>query len=321
MRYEEKPIEREPVIQRNEGWDLRDWLSCLIRRKKTILLVGFTVFLAGAMYTALSKPVYRSIALLEIEKESGGSLSNLGDVVSQGVGAPDSEVFATQIQIIRGRTLVEALIDGMRLGEGKEEGPGIFARLTGALKTVVATIFRSLQAPDEAVSDREVLVKGVTGQISAKRDGKSRLIEVSIAAESPQKAQQMLRTHIDNFLRQNLEKRRRIQREAAEWGASEMAAAEKKVVESLTNLVAFTTQHGVVSVDESTNHVLAFFQKKAESLVKSTEQRVQVEALQKEGDARAAAVTAMKSPDADQMYAKLALMESEYAQMRELYSE
>ncbi len=131
----------------------------------------------------------------------------------------------------------------------------------------------------------------------------------------------MLRKHVDHFLSQNLAKRRRVQTEAAEWATKEMASAEKRVIESLANLVSFTTHHGVVSVDESTNHVLTFFQKAAENVVKSTENRVQVEVLDREGNARAAAATGMKSPDLEQTSGKLALMESEYDHMKEIYSE
>lgn len=310
----------DAVIQRNEKRDLQDWIACLLRRKKTILIVSAAIFLLSAVYTALQTPIYRSEAVLEIEKDSGGSLSNLGEAITQGIGVADPEVFATQIEIIKGRTLVEALIDTMHLGDSTEE-PGVIARLLQVMKGCLSTIFPSLQVTSETVAQREGLVKRVTKQVNASRDAKSRLIKVSVDAKSPQAAQEMLRKHVDNFLSQNLAKRRRVQTEAAEWAIKEMASAEKKLVESLTNLVSFTTEHGVLSVDDSTNHVLTFFQKAADSLVRSTEQRVQVEALHREGDARAAAVSPMKSPDADQMFAKLALMESEYAQMKELYSE
>ncbi len=162
MLYEREPIEVEAVIQREENWDLRDWLSCLLRRKKTILIVATAIFLLSAVYTALQTPIYKSKAVLEIEKDSGGSLSNLGEALTQGIGVADPEIFATQIEILKGRTLVEALIDSMPPGESKVKEPGVLAQLRQAINNCLSTIFPSLEETSKTVSDRQALVGKVT---------------------------------------------------------------------------------------------------------------------------------------------------------------
>ncbi len=180
---------------------------------------------------------------------------------------------------------------------------------------------RGRSKPDPAVA-HEGLTNAVMGRISAGRDKQSRLLIVGVEAYSPWFAQKMLDNLIAIYLEQNLNKRRRIQREASEWLKGELESAQDKVLKSLAALVHFTTKHGVVGVDESNNHVLAFFQTTADALVKSKQQRLQYESLQKEnGVSDAAPISGVRAPDLDSLAGKLSMLESEYAQMTEIYSE
>ena len=180
----------------------------------------------------------------------------------------------------------------------------------------------SSTGPPDPVIAREALTNAVMGRISASRDKQSSLLIVSVEASSPKFAQEMLQNLVDIFLAQNLNKRRRVQREAGGWLKQELTTAQDKVIKSLAALMDFTTNQGMVGIDDSANHILAFFQKTAEGLVQSKQQRIQYQSLQKaDGINEAAAMAGVKSPDLEQLTGKLSVLESEYAQMSEIYSE
>ncbi|MFH0825554.1 MAG: polysaccharide biosynthesis tyrosine autokinase [Pseudomonadota bacterium] len=306
--------------------ELRDYLSILFRRKRTVIAVAALVFCSAVLVTVMSTPIYRSEAVLEVEKDTGTSLNSLGDALTQGIGGgSEQEVFATQIEILKDRSQIEALIKKMNLTESLEFSPppGIFARIKAGLRSMIPWF--TVPTPQAAPTETDPLapfVGAIKGRISATREGKSRLIKVGMEAKSPEFARDMLRNHIDIYLAQNLDKRRRIQKEAGEWLKQETVEAETKVVRSLAAVVEFTGKNGMVSVDESANHILTFFQRAAESLVKSKEQRVQLEAFQKDGGgASAASLSGIRTPDLEQLHGKLSLLEAESAQMREVYSE
>ena len=103
--------------------DLREYIAIILRRKKTIILVALIVFILAGIYTFRLPRVYQTHATLELEKETGSSLTNLGDMLSGGGGGSGAEVFATQIGIIKDRATAQALIDKMNLAESPEFAP------------------------------------------------------------------------------------------------------------------------------------------------------------------------------------------------------
>ncbi|MGO8821652.1 MAG: GumC family protein [Desulfomonilaceae bacterium] len=311
----------------NTEKDFRDYIAIILRRKKTIFIVATIIFSLASIYTLTKPRIYLSQATIEIEKESETSLTNIGDVSNGSLGSSsEAEVFATQIAIIKDRATAQALITKMNLAESPEFVPqsSIVGSAITSVKDGVGSLIGGAdpQAPLDPVVAKEGLINAVRGRISASRDKQSRLLTIGMEGYSPKFSQEMLDNLIDIYLIQNLNKRRRVRREASEWLKGELNKAQDKVLKSLAALVHFTTQHGVVGVDESTNHVLAFFQKTADALVVSKQQRLQYESLQKEnGVSEAAAVSGVKAPDLEPLTGKLSVLESECAQMSEIYSE
>ena len=78
----------------NTEKDFRDYISIILRRKKTIFIVAAIIFIGAFIYTSTKPRVYLSQATLEIEKESGTSLTNIGDMLNAGwSGGNEAEVF------------------------------------------------------------------------------------------------------------------------------------------------------------------------------------------------------------------------------------
>ncbi len=315
-----------PISQKDNGFS--QYLNIVLRRKKTVLIVLALAITSSIAYTLLVHPIYRSVATLEIEKETGTSLTSLGESLTQGLTGPsENEVFATQIGIIKDRTMADGLIKKLNLTESAEfnKAPGWLSSMISYVKDVACEVLgidtaSGVPSPEQR---NEAFINKVQERILAKRDGQSRLINVSFDAGAPETAQVMLKNLIDIYLSKNLEKRRRVQREGNAWLDGEIEKAEKKVVQSLASMISFSEKHGMVAVEEGANHILAFFQRSAENLIKTKEQRIGIEAFQRNGSSAhtAAAVSGVKTSDLEQMQGKLSLLEAEHAQMMEIYSE
>jgi capsular exopolysaccharide synthesis family protein len=294
-----------------------------------VLGVFVAATFVSVLYSYMATPIYRSEAVLEAEKDAGMSINTIGDALASGLsGGTDPEFFATQIGILKNRTLSETLLVRMNLEDSPEfKGkPGFISTIIGSVKSFIGSFFASEQKEDqkeqEGIAQREGLIGAIRGRISAKRDGQGRLLNVWMEAKSPEFAQEMLKNFIDIYLLQNLDKRRRVNREAGSWLSDELKQTEDKLINSLGTLVNFTTKHGVVSIGEASNHILAFFNKAAEGLVKSKEFRIQIEALKRDGGEGALSMgTGIKPPETEALFGKISSLESEYAQMSEIYSE
>jgi len=143
-------------------------------------------------------------------------------------------------------------------------------------------------------------------------------------ATSPQKAATLLQNYIGIYLENNLEKRRTESLQAAGWLQEELKSVEKKLRTAQVDLLDFVVDHGIVDSKEGgLAQVINILNKKMEGHIKSEEARAKVQALE---DQTASDESILLPKDiANNEYIgklkqELALMESEYTQMRGLYS-
>lgn len=301
---------------------LKDYIRVIFKRKRIIAIVFLSVVTLTAIYTYTRIPVYRATATLEFDKENSNSINNIGESLAP--NWTQAEFFATQSGILKSRFLAEALQEKMDLAnssEFKREEPGAMSQMMNRLSLLI-----SLSSPPVAASEsskRDALAKAVIDRISVKRESNSRLLNLSMDAKNPEFSKQMLETYISIYLEQNLRKRRVVSLEAVSWLRGEQTRAEDKLVKSMAALVNFTNDHGIVSLEDASNHVLRFFNSTAEGLVKSKEHRVQLEAMQKETTAGGVPTlpSDFKPAEMQHIKEKLALAEAEYMQMLEIYNE
>lgn len=307
-----------------EEHQLRDYLRIIEKRKGIVALVFFGVLAITFLYTFTRVPIYRAEALLEYGKDGSSSINNIGEGIAQSLGHSDNETFATQAGILKSRSLAEALLNKLNLENSPEfaSNPGV---VQATIDKAVRWFDEIVNGPSEPVhpsQEKERLVKEIADRFKVKRENQSRLIRLTCDAKDPELAETMLKTYVDLYMEQNLAKRRMVNRDAGTWLKSELTNAEEKLVASMKNLVQFTNDHGIVSLDEGSNHVITFFNKAAEGLVKTKEQRVQLEAFQKEGINDLTVLPAEAKPDDFRaLKEKLSILESEHNNMREIYSD
>lgn len=307
------------------GRDLRDYIHLLFKRKWVILACFVLGVTLAILYANSLTPIYRSDATVEIGTASSNSFDRIGeDASSYGTRA---EIYSTQTEILKSRSLAEALVKHMGLDKAPElnaaQQPGLLVSIVTWLKPDWKSDF---QEPEPPSGKRliELLAGALQSRLKVERLGFSRLLQLSYEDKDPAFARELLQNYINLYLEQNLNKRRQVSETARHWLNSELEKVENKLVKSLASLVKFTNEHGFVSLEETSNHVLTFFNRAAEGLVKSKEQRVQLEAMLKAGDGsfgNTGLPATVKPPNVTEMRDKLSQLEAEYEQMREVYAE
>src|ERR1039457_2166517 len=100
--------------------DLRYYWNIINRRKWSIIGLALAVGLLTTLVVFSMTPIYRASAMLLIESQAANVVS-IQEVY--GLDMRSQEYLATQIEIMGGRPVVEAVVDGLRLIEQPEFRP------------------------------------------------------------------------------------------------------------------------------------------------------------------------------------------------------
>jgi capsular exopolysaccharide synthesis family protein len=298
--------------------DVKDVLVVVWKRKWLFmaLLIAITGF--AAFYASSAKKIYRSTAVLEVTKGNQNDIKNFGDVLAASWMIPAA--CETECQILERRFLAEDLTERLDLSaleefstKGAKPGPPMAGGPTANADQVV----------DSATLDKNALINEVMRRVSVARLTDSRLIQVSMTAADPYVAQDLLANYLDIYLESNLQKRRQTVLDAQAWLKQELDRVEKRLTKSLISLVDFNSKHGIVSLDEDSNHVMTFFNKAAEGLAQSEEARVRLKAYTGAIDPSNSSTLpqGVNAPELEALQSKLSNLESQAAQMSNIYSD
>ena len=145
--------------------DLRDILKVLKKRSKLIIGTTALFIVIAAVVSFLIPPTYEAQTALRIKQAKGLANSLLGDI--GGGGTASKQQMSTYAEILKSRSVLEALAEETQQGKEKEK------RLSpGALGAAITT---------QPVKDTEIL-------------------NVKVQAGSPEEAQYLANTLVDKFL-------------------------------------------------------------------------------------------------------------------------
>jgi succinoglycan biosynthesis transport protein ExoP len=306
----------------------------LSRRKKLAVGIFLAPVIVAFLWTVLSTPIYRASATIEIEKDPGISLSqvltSISSSITGGIESVANEDVSTEMSILKSRVLAERLADQLKLSEKPEFcQPSLMAKTRNLFSGMMPArlIAHSQESALTAREARDRLIQEVMNRIRVARDGRSRLMTVTIESESPELAQKMLETYVDIYFGENLAKRRRANVQASLWLVDEVKKAEKKARSALDAVVDFAAKYDMVSFDVDSptshaNHKLAIFNKTAEDLVKTKEARILLESLYRvSGGDLLALPPELKSTQLETLENRLADMQASYAEASKIYSQ
>ncbi len=97
-------------FERPQEINIYDYISVIIRRRKTFIIVFLAVFITVLINTLLMKPVYEAFATLYVKEEMGGRGGVLGEL------APSiSRSIKAEIEILKSRTLAEQVVKKLHM--------------------------------------------------------------------------------------------------------------------------------------------------------------------------------------------------------------
>jgi tyrosine-protein kinase Etk/Wzc len=159
---------------------LSDYVAIVAEGRWLVAGIAAVVVALGAAYAFLATPVYRSSALVQVEEKQGGlaGMKEFEDVFS------DASPAETEIEILRSRTLVGAVVDQLRLdvvGEPRRlrfVGRAL-ARLAGRNDRVD---LQRLDVPRALVGEPLALVAGEEGRYTLRDQDGGTLLDGRVGA-------------------------------------------------------------------------------------------------------------------------------------------
>ena len=190
-----------------EGFDLRQIISSLYRRKFQIALVAVLVTIPVGIATYMATPMYRSTLLLQIDPEPARVLP-YQDVTEAIVAGPSNyELYMkTQDQILRSSPLADRVISRL-----KEKQPAASLPDVGAIP-----------------SGLEVL-----------RIPNSQLIGLAYVASKPQLAADIVNTYGEEYLREHFEAKKATRDRATAFLEKELLALKQKLEVSEREVIEY----------------------------------------------------------------------------------
>ncbi|MFB3904159.1 MAG: GumC family protein [Acidobacteriota bacterium] len=189
-----------------EGFDLRQIIASLYRRKFQIALVALLVTIPVGVSTYLATPLYRSTLLLQIDPEPARVLpyQDVTDIVT---GARDYELYmTTQDQILRSPTLAERVISRMKQKRAHASAPDV----------------------REIPSGLEVL-----------RIPNSQLIALAYVASEPQLAADIVNSYGEEYIREHFEAKKATRDKATAFLEKELSELKRKLEMSEKEVIQY----------------------------------------------------------------------------------
>ncbi len=249
----------------DEGIDLLELWRTVLKRKWVVVAIAAIFLVTALLATALTVPVYRSTAIVQINHESAQILGirdfESGPRSWQGVEA----FYTTQYEILRSRALAEAVVRS----EGVENHPELTGELrqrslTGELRALpgtLASFFR--RGADAGTQGSTSHNPGVSSDAAVRRAGarlrsritvspvrNSRLVNVSVASFDPEFASRMANAVVEEYIRSSMQRRYDAGTEAREFLQEQLQEMRIALERSDQALSDFAQSNRIANLEE-----------------------------------------------------------------------
>jgi exopolysaccharide transport family protein len=211
--------------------------------------------LAGLVTWQL-KPIYTSTALVMVEPRQS-QVVNFTQVLS---GLPvDTETVNSEIQVIKSRHLTRRVVEKMKLELDPEfndllRQPTLVTKALAAIQSIFQRASSVQTSPEEtAERERSAVVDNLLTRVSATSNSNSRVIEVTVGSESPQKARAILQTLTDLYLVDQLDVKFEATQRAAAWLNERLGEVTRKVEISEKAVEDFRRENGLIRGKDDVN--------------------------------------------------------------------
>ncbi len=204
----------------------------VIRKRWKIAASILLVVMSGTFLASwFSKPLFRSLIRLQIERES--SAPTIEDLF--GIAASDQEFLQTQYVLLRSRGLALRVVDDHKLYNDPELYPSGVAGKT----------------PAEIQHVKEGIAGGLLGGIEVTPVRGTALVDISYVGVSPRLAQKIAEAWGESYIRMNIAKKLKSVQDANEFLSTQIATVQVDLEMSRKELTDYGRQHGILSLDRN----------------------------------------------------------------------
>jgi polysaccharide biosynthesis transport protein len=225
-----------------------EYLSIANRRKWLIAATVAAFLVGGLLVTLFTTPLYKTSAVLEIQREN----RNFADVkgTDQAQASTDNEFYQTQYGLLRSRALAERIARTLRLGDN----PAFFE---GYGEDAPEALFDDNGSPIQTRAARDGRVKAAGALVLAHMDVEpqrlSRLVEIGFTSPDPALAQRVVNAWSLNFVQSTLERRFAATSYARNFLEDRLAQLRARIDQSERALVGYAARANIVSIPGTTD--------------------------------------------------------------------
>ena len=281
-----------------DGDSLAHYWHAIIYRKWMVAVVLVAALALGYVFAQTRIPIYRSTAMIEIEKVYSASalVTDLFTLFGQA-----ETFYQTQIELLKSQNVVDRFLSIMN----------------EAQRTSKSGATDSSDKPTTAEDrGRNELFNAAVQGVQATPVRGTQLIDVQMEANDPHLAQEMLGAYCQAFVEETHRKKSELSEKLRIWVRKELKETEKQLRDSENELHTFQVKHGFL--DNDPNRSQSSLNRAGETLVQSKDNRLQLEALEKQKDPVLPAQA--QSEYLNSLKSQLTALKSKYTSMKAIYT-
>src|SRR6266511_2319698 len=210
-----------PVVEEDQGLDLRDYWRVLRKHSWLIATFFFGTVLATALVVLTMTPIYTAETTLLIERKAPQVL-DMQQALSESLGPDEYDYYKTQYQILQSRVLAAQVIRELDLeknsfftGEGRE---GLVAKLWATVKVWGEQLFSQPSNTTDGVNllgtDPKLVDMYIDGMLEVQPVQRTRLVKVAFRTPDSALSARVANAHAASYIHKGLELRTQTNEEA-----------------------------------------------------------------------------------------------------------
>ena len=232
--YYPSPPTRDFYYEVEKGHSLQDYINILLRRKRWIIGVFLAIVFLVGLVTFTRTPTYRSVTMLEINKDNPGSGLGVGDSMGGMAGWGFARSFQnTQYKILESRSLALRVIKVLNLGEHPDYAflkEGAQDKSEAEIKNKMANLF--------------------LGRLAIQPIKQTMLVNVAYQSTDRVMAKKVLDVIADEYMFLLIDRRNESYRLVRNWLDKQLNEWSDKVQEAQKKLYKFGQKSDIYMVEE-----------------------------------------------------------------------
>ena len=211
---------------------LSHYWNIVYKRWRVALSILVVVMLATYLFSYFSRPLYRSTAVIQIERDNPNQLT-VEDLF--GIEASDQEFLQTQYELLKSRDLMARVIqESQLLSDPDFYPPGIKNRSAEEVKKI-----------------RDGMVGAVQGGLTIEPLHGTSLVNISYVALSPRLAQRVAEGLAESFMRRNTDQKYESVRQASEFLTHQIDQIQEDIEATRHTIQQYGETKGIISIGDA----------------------------------------------------------------------